>query len=226
MRLPLAPTTVRDILVGILFVSVAGWAVWLGLNPPGDDAAGVNRSLARPPAAAPSVGVYTEATIMGDGTQSVTQWVLADSSLREIVLSLPRDAQSGNGVEIDDVQVDAAGYRATNTEGQLGEQPARYYLAVPARQVRIRYVRQGGVRTSSSRPDRALVAVTPLAIGPRAAVDGPSVIQVTGGELLSGSCTPARSAPRPCGEPTGDRWKVRLDAGQRDDRVGVQLNLP
>ena len=98
--------------------------------------------------------------------------------------------------------------------------------------VRATYVLRGAVDSSDTVKGRLLARDVALDLDFPAQA-GPTVVVVdaggTGGEVRNLACGNARSTVallRPCGSPDGSRWRVRLPAESRTDRVTAQVDLP
>ena len=101
------------------------------------------------------------------------------------------------------------------------------YFFAGASRVHVSYIMSGVVVPSTSVAERALVRVTSVDL----VITNdpvPKTLLVTGGEVLAAACTAAdrTDQPRPCGNPDGNAWRVRLSASARDDRVMAQVDLP
>jgi len=180
-----------------------------------------------PPEAIPVNSEYVQSQILPSGDLRVEHWIRSTRGIYELTLSLPPTTPRN-----DQAEVKARALRVED-DGQthvgppdVGAREDSYFFP-RASTLHVSYILSGVVVRSSSVAGRALLQVTSVDLG----ITGnslPKTLVVTGGDVLAAACTtPDRNtAPRPCGNPDKNGWRVRLSASARDDRVMAQLDLP
>jgi len=238
------PGALKIAVGALLVVAVVGWATTTGWNlgedastpvtqpPPRDAVPPVDSDTPSDaaPAAAPPTGVFTKVTVNAFAAQRVTQVVRTDGPVEQILLGRPPSSTGTGPIWVRNLEVEAGGesvYPVTAASSGPIVLPEIVDLGSPAEQVRISYTRSGNVERSETSPTRALVAVTPVPVRLPGPVGGAHEVEVTGGRLLSMTCSEGPEAlPRPCGGPTPDGWVAKLTPDQREGPVHAQLDLP
>ena len=222
---------------GLALAAVTGWALAMGGAPDGTsgstrDAAG-GPAVSSSPAVTPGLrdvtaGTVTRVQVARDGSRRVTTTLRADTSRRRLVLAPP--AGRGDHVQVRGLSVSAGGRPVVDEAGERPTTlPRTVRLPEPADEFTVSYTESGGVQRSSTTPGRALLAVTPLRLGPLggSGASGNAEVTVRGGRLLSLTCARSANPPQPCGAATeGGGWGVSLPVTERGSRVYAQLDLP
>ncbi|MDF1606004.1 hypothetical protein [Nocardioides sp. YIM 152315] len=181
-----------------------------------------------PPSALPSQGMLVVGQIRADGSVEVTQWIRSFDAITGLRLS---EWSAPGAPRPTDLRLVAADGTILADEGSGEVEPRGVRLDRPTSLVRATYVLNGTTDESSTKPGRRLVPAVSVGLEstPQA---GPTFVQVrapVGGEVLSLACDDARSPVdllRPCGQPVGTGWQVRLSADARADRVAALVDLP
>jgi hypothetical protein len=182
------------------------------------------------PDALPAEGVLVRSEVRADGSVKVDQWIRSGDGIGELSFSAPAGVEGADAVR-------ATGGRLVGADGtiladdlSLGAEPRRIRFESPTTMVRATYVLQGAVDRSATVDGRLLARVVALDVD-FPAQSGPAVVVVSaddGGEVRNLACVNGRSTVallRPCGAPDGPRWRVRLPAESRTDRVTAQVDL-
>ena len=223
----------RDLRWWRSLVAVAGLAMVLGLGAAfALRWAGAERHAAAgtpaldPPAAVPANGEYVRSRVLASGDVDVDHWIRSTRALSAVTLSVPSaTGRIRGGPLARDVRVESDQGRRLGAD--ILRSGKRTFPVDDAALVHVSYVLSGVVERSSSVRERALARVTSLDVSYRHD-DVPKILVMQGGRLLAAACSrPApETEPRPCGEPDGLGWRVRLSPAMRDDRVMAQLDLP
>lgn len=183
------------------------------------------------PADLPERGALVISEIRADGSVRVSQWVRDGDGIDELSLVAPTTSTGSGSVRATDGRVVAADGTVVADGLTIGSTPRVVRTDDPTTMLRATYVLRGAVDRSATVTGRLSARVVSLDAD-LSAVSGPTVVVVDvqgGGEVQSLACANARSDVallRPCGRPDGTRWRVRLDAAGRGDRVAAVVDLP
>lgn len=186
------------------------------------DLADVRSRVPEPPLDAFSTGSYVESRITAEGKVRVKQWVQSREPLSRLNLelpALPTQARSARATNLllaaDRVVVDRTG--TVDTTGRL------VTFDSPASVVYLRYTLEGVVQRTPSARRRALAWALALDVRP---LTGPSRLVLVDDDVLSVACARRQgAAPRRCGAPTTEGWRVRLRGPRRSSLVQAQVQL-
>ncbi len=182
------------------------------------------------PRALPDEGSLVQSDVRSDGSIAVTQWIRTSTDIDEVALSAATPAGGAGTPEAVDGRLVGSDGTILADDITVDTAAVRIRFDEPTRLVRATYVLRGAVDASGTVDGRLRASIVSLDLD-FAAEAGPTVVVVSGhdGEVLNLACANARSGVallRPCGAPDGARWRVRLPAADREDRVTAQVDVP
>ncbi len=178
----------------------------------------------------PARGALVLSEVRPDGTVGVSQWIRSPEGFSELSVAAP-DLTGVDGLSVTDGRVVAADGTVLADDLPDSEGPSVVRFDRSTTMVRATYVLQGGTAGSPTVEGRVLAQAVSLDLS-YPDQTGPTVVVVAAagsGVVRNLACANARSTVallRPCGEPDGLRWRVRLPSESRLDRVVAQVDMP
>ena len=206
----------------VVLVAIGGW--WLFARP---SAPGGSGAVTGSGAAGASFDVRTVVGIGADGRLRATERIAFPSPRSTVSVSIPR----GSGVigeftpQVDRLMVQGVEFRESVSSTLSVGDSTVVRLPKPVRDVLVSYSATGVVHRSQPAPaGRALVLVTPLAVGDVRA--GSWKLQLTSPQVTNLGCAGADGELSVCGSRSGGLWSAVGGVGKPVPAVVAQVNLP
>jgi hypothetical protein len=173
-------------------------------------------------------GVYLSATAAADGTFDVAEILLLPTPISRLTLQPPQAARLG---PLFRRSVPAASQVQVGADGQPVVVPSTLVatsttidLGLPSRRIELRYRLRGvTVRSTPSKPGRALAGLAPLTAGYSTKL--PVAISVSGYSVRNLQCPSLRLNLQACSTGSPPRLRVARSLPRKDAMIIIQLDL-
>lgn len=183
-----------------------------------------------PPRSLPSRGMLVSSRVRADGSVAVTQWIRSPQGIDQVTILAPGSTGAPGSPRVANVRLVGDGGAVLADGIAVGSSPRQVRLDRPTSVLQVTYVLDGVAERSSTVPGRLLVQALATGLVTNAR-SGPTIVTAeapVGAEVLNLACSDARSSVellRPCGNPDGTGWQVRLSPTASVGRVVAQVDL-